>query len=154
MSPPLPCIGCGRGGGSYIQSRQYSPPPLMPPDTGLRRGGAGGPAAARRFPLAHHPLIALERIQYCLFTDANTVETREKQVEGAPPPPRPALSPNTDPVATLVQKKKKKKKGRLSGDRWRKETGATPHFPRTGRINTFMEGRQWQSLALILRSEQ
>ena len=78
-------------------------------------------------------------------------------MEGAPPPPRPALSPNTDPVATLVQKKKKKrkrKKGRLSGDRWGKKTGATPHFPRTGRINTFMEGRQWQNLALILRSEQ
>lgn len=76
-------------------------------------------------------------------------------MEGAPPPLRPALSPDTDPVATLVQKKKKKrKKCRFSGDRWGKKMGATPHFPRAGRINTFMEGRQWQNLALILRSEQ
>lgn len=76
-------------------------------------------------------------------------------MEGAPPPPRPALSPNTDPVATLVQNKKTKQKQNvvsLGMDGERK--GATPHFPRAGRINTFMEGRQWQNPALILRSEQ
>jgi hypothetical protein len=58
--------------------------------------------------------------------------------------------PNTDPVATLVPKKKKKKK-KISGDG--AETGATPHFPRAGRRNTFMEGGSG-SLALILHSEQ
>lgn len=78
-------------------------------------------------------------------------------MEGAPPPPRPALSPNTDPVATLVQNKKRKQKQKqnvvslgMDGE----IKGATPHFPRAGRINTFMEGRQWQNPALILRSEQ
>lgn len=86
-------------------------------------------------------------------------------MEGAPPPPRPALSPNTDPVATLVQKKKKKKhknnetkkktqKTKRSLRGWMEKENGAPHFPRAGRINTFMEGRQWQNPALILHSEQ
>lgn len=75
-------------------------------------------------------------------------------MEGIPPPPRPALSPNTDPVATLVQKKKKKKVISLGTDGERK-LGPLPISPgQAGRRNTFMEGRQWQNLALILHSEQ
>lgn len=84
-------------------------------------------------------------------------------MERAPPPPRGQLySPNTDPVATLVQKKKKnkkhpterkRKKCGLSGDGWGKKTGPSP-FPQGRKENTFMEGRQWQNSALILRSEQ
>lgn len=79
-------------------------------------------------------------------------------MEGAPSPPTPGqlFSPNTDPVATLVQKRNNKNKTKnvvslgMDGERKR----ATPHFPRAGRRNTFMEGRQWQSPALILHSEQ
>lgn len=76
-------------------------------------------------------------------------------MEGIPPPPRPALSPNTDPVATLVQKKKKKKKVISLGTDGERKLGPLPISPgQAGRRNTFMEGRQWQNLALILHSEQ
>lgn len=75
-------------------------------------------------------------------------------MEGSPPPPRPALSPNTDPVATLVQNKKNKNENKTKKMWSLWGWMGTPHFPRAGRINTFMEGRQWQSPALILRSEQ
>lgn len=84
-------------------------------------------------------------------------------MEGVPPPPKASFIPQTLTQLPLWCKKKTKKKNKtkntktknvVSRDGWGKKTGATPHFPRAGRINTFMEGRQWQNPALILHSEQ
>lgn len=126
-----PYIGWGRGGGVTFSHNSTPPTPLMPPHTGVRKGGVGGPAAARHLPLAHHPLIALER--YCLFTDANTVETREKQVEGAPPPRRPALPPTLTQLPLWCKKKHKK----LSRDR--RENGGHSPCPQ-GRKDKYIHG--------------
>lgn len=107
---PTPCIGCGRGGGSYV-SHDSTPPTSNAARHWLEERGAGGPAGSRRFPLAHHPLIALENTILSFSQDANTVETREKQVEGA-------LTQGQHPP-TLTQLplwcKKKKKKRSLWG---------------------------------------
>lgn len=84
-------------------------------------------------------------------------------MEGAPPPLKASFIPPTLTQLPLWCKNKRTNKNNHSKTNKKRmvslgmgggKTGATPHFPRAGRRNTFMEGRQWQNPALILHSEQ
>lgn len=153
--PPSPCIGCGRGGGSYIQSQQYSPHTSNAAKYWRKERGSWGASSSKTFPPGPSPPYCLR--ENIVFSRTLTLLKPGRSRWREPLHPQGQLcSPNTDPVATLVQNKQKtpKQKNVVSRDGWEKKTGATPHFPRAGRRNTFMEGRQWQNPALILHSEQ
>lgn len=86
---PLPCIGCGRGRGSYIQSQQ--PPRLHTSNAAkhwCEEGGLGASSSKTFPPPAHHPLIALER--KLSFHGTLTLLKPGEAGGGPPPPPRPA----------------------------------------------------------------
>lgn len=153
MSSPAPCIGCSRGGGSYIQSQQSSPHTSNATRDWREERGSWGASSSKTFPPGPSPPYCFR--ENIVFSRTLTLLKPGRSRWRGPLHPRGQLYPPTLTQLPLwCQKKKKEKKSRLSGDGWGKKTGATPHFPRAGRINTFMEGRQWQNLALILRSEQ
>lgn len=157
MSSPLPLHWLRQGWGQLHSVTTVLPPPTSNAAKYWRKErGSWGASSSKTFPPGPSPPYCFR--EYCLFTDANTVETREKQVEGVPPPPKASFIPPTLTQLPLWCKNKQKTSKQtknvvslgMDGERKR----ATPHFPRAGRRNTFMEGRQWQNPALILHSEQ
>lgn len=147
--PPSPCIGCGRGGGNYIQSQQYSPHTSNATKYWRKERGSWGASSSKTFPPGPSPPYCFsENIVFSrMLTLLKPGRSRWRELLHH----RGQLFPPTLTQLPLWCKRKKKKKS-LWG--WMEKENGAPHFPRAGRINTFMEGRQWQNPALILRSEQ
>ena len=156
MSSPLPLHWLRQGWGQL-----HSVTTVLPPHTSnaaeywREEGGSWGASSSKTFsPGPSPPYCFRENIVFSLTLTLLKPGRSRWREPLHPPTPGQLFSPNTDPVATLVQKQNNKNKKRgLSRDGWERKW-ATPHFPRAGRRNTFMEGRQWQSPALILHSEQ
>lgn len=108
---PLPCIGCGRGGGGYIQSQQ--PPTSNAAKHWCEEGGLGA-SSSKTFPPGPSPPYCF-REKIVFSRTLNTVETREKQVGDRPLRPPGQFDPPTLTQVPLWCKKKKKKKRSLWG---------------------------------------
>lgn len=101
--PPFPCIGCGRGRVGYIQSQQESLPPSSA--TIMARGkGSWGASSSKTFPPGPSPPYCFR--ENIVFSQTLTL-SKPGRSRWRTFHPEASLIPNTDPVATLVQKKKK-----------------------------------------------
>lgn len=98
--------------------------------------GAGGQQQQDIFPPGLSPPYCFR--ENIVFSQTLTLSRPGRSRWRGPSTPRPALSPNTDPAATLVQKKKKEKKKSRLTERWEKSPGQLPASP--GRKGKYIHG--------------
>lgn len=138
MSSPAPCIGCSRGGGSYIQSQQSSPHTSNATRDWREERGSWGASSSKTFPPGPSPPYCFR--ENIVFSRTLTLLKPGRSRWRGPLHPRGQLYPPTLTQLPLwcQKKKKRKKKSPLWGWMGKENWGHSP-LPQ-GRKDKYIHG--------------